>query len=118
MNKEEQFKIRRMLSDEQYLADNLILVACFSITDILKQLNEVGKETGTFELVRLESSILSFCAGCRNDEELKGYVLELEKLLSYDFSLGMVGKFAGVFERMYREYVERRLTSVTVMKMI
>lgn len=42
MNKEEQFKIRRMLSDEQYLADNLILVACFSITDILKRLTSVA----------------------------------------------------------------------------
>lgn len=118
MDEEKQIRIRRILSDGQYLTDNLIPVACFSIADILKQLNKVGKGTGVFELVKLESSMLSFCAGCWNDEELRGYILEVEKLLSSDFSLEIVEKAANLFERMYREYVERRLSSVTVMKAI
>lgn len=118
MNDNEQLKIRLLLSDEKYLADNLIPVACFSIPNILEQISKYAATEDVFELAKLEISILAFCSGCKGDNDLKFYIVELEELLSSSTIREVLGKCEELFEKMNQEYVEGYRTTVTVMEVL
>lgn len=118
MNEKEKLKIRLLLSDEKYLADSLIPIACFSISNILEQINKYAATEDAFELAKLEISILAFCSGCKGNKDLRFYIVELEKLLSLGTIKEVLGKCQELFKIMHESYVKREKyqSTVTVME--
>lgn len=118
MEKKELLQVKKILDNEKCLVDSLIPVACFSIVSILQQLHECGDGFDAFESMKLESTILFFCAVCKDDVELTKYIMELERILSSDFSIENRNSCRSLFYKMYKEYVKGRLAPVIVMEVV
>ncbi len=116
MYKEELVKIKLLLANAEYLSESLVPLAYFSIENILGQLKEYSGTENIFELVKLESSIISFCNGCRGNKDLSLYIAELERLLTLGTIKEVYKECEKLFQTMYELYMERYQSTVMAME--